>query len=85
MVSLNELEEAIGLLHQHRSSLRLEAEMDPHAIKQVAHDFAERAGLDYAVALRVVENEIGVRPLAPKPTATAKRRTVVDVVAMPED
>ncbi|MEX1366572.1 MAG: hypothetical protein AB1Z98_25835 [Nannocystaceae bacterium] len=77
------IEQAIDELRVHAGALRLHAELDPAALRQFAGDFARRAGLDPDVALRVVEDELGVRPL-PSRAVVAKRRTVVDVAVQSE-
>ncbi len=51
-------------LRLNRISLRLAAEVDPASLKSVAAEVAARTGLAQDVALRVIEDELGVRPLA---------------------
>ncbi len=84
MVSKQELANAFEVLRRRRSSLQLDAEMDPGALVGVADDLAEWTGLPRDVALRVVEDELGVRPL-PSHTAITKRVTVMDMPSLADE
>jgi len=77
MVSKQAFEQALEVLHRHRASLQLAAEVDPAALREVANEIAEQTGLPSEVALRVVEDELGVRPLPPMPIR--KGITVLDM------
>ncbi len=78
MESKQQLAQAMQILRRYRSSLRLDAEVDPKALVEVADDVAELTGLPRDVALRVVEDELGVRPL-PAHTPLAMGVTVMDL------
>lgn len=77
MVSKQAFEQALEALHRHRASLQLAAEIDPAALREVAEDIAAQTGLPSEVALRVVEDELGVRPLPAMPIT--KGITVLDM------
>jgi hypothetical protein len=77
MVSKQAFEEALDVLHRNRASLQLTAEVDPAALREVANDIAAQTGLPSEVALRVVEDELGVKPLPPMPIR--KGITVLDM------
>jgi hypothetical protein len=78
MVSKQAFEEALVLLHRNRAALQLTAEVDPAALREVADDIAAQTGLPSEVALRVVEDELGVKPLA-APMPIRKGVTVLDM------
>ncbi len=78
MVSKQAFEEALDLLHRHRGALQLTAEVDPTALRELAHDIAEQTGLADEVALRVIEDELGVKPLVP-PEPLRKGVTMLDM------
>lgn len=78
MVSKQAFEQALDLLHRHRASLQLTAEVDPTALVEVARDIAEQTGLSREVALRVVEDELGVKPFVPA-LAIRKGATMLDM------
>lgn len=78
MVSKQAFEQALDLLHRNRAALQLTAEVDPAALREVANDIAARTGLPSEVALRVVEDELGVKPL-PVHTPIRKGVTVLDM------
>lgn len=84
MVSKQELAEALDSLRRNRVSLQLDAEVDPGALVVVAREIAERTGLSKEVALRVVEDELGVKPLV-VPTALTKGATIMDIKARLEE
>lgn len=67
MVSKQAFEQALDVLHRNRASLQLTAEVDPVALRKVAIEIAEQTGLAIEVALRVVEDELGVKPLPAMP------------------
>lgn len=77
MVSKQAFEQALDVLHRNRASLQLTAEVDPVALREVAIEIAEQTGLATEVALRVVEDELGVKPLPPMPIR--KGVTVLDM------
>lgn len=77
MVSKQAFEQALDVLHRNRASLQLTAEVDPVALREVASDIAEQTGLSAEVALRVVEDELGVKPLPPMPIR--KGITILDM------
>ena len=77
MVSKQAFEQALDVLHRNRASLQLQAEVDPTALRSVATEIAEQTGLTADVALRVVEDELGVRPLPAMPIR--KGITVLDM------
>jgi hypothetical protein len=77
MISKQAFEQALEVLHRHRASLQLAAEVDPAALREVANEIAEQTGLSAEVALRVVEDELGVRPLPAMPIR--KGITVLDM------
>lgn len=77
MVSKQAFEQALDVLHRNRATLQLTAEVDPVALREVANDIAEQTGLSTEVALRVVEDELGVKPLQPMPIR--KGVTVLDM------
>ncbi|MCA9706478.1 MAG: hypothetical protein KDK70_11565 [Myxococcales bacterium] len=80
MDSKQELAQALDSLRRNRVSLQLDAEVDPGSLVVVATDLAERTGLPREVALRVVEDELGVKPLPPR-SAVTKGATVMDIQA----
>ncbi|MCX4245413.1 hypothetical protein [Paraliomyxa miuraensis] len=80
MVSKQAFEDAIDLLRRNRASLLLDAEVDPRSLVAVADDIAAQTGLTREVALRVVEDELGVKPLAPR-SPLRKGVTVMDISA----
>ena len=80
MANKEELEQALDHVRSNAATLRLDAELDPRSLRAVADDLADRTGLDPEVALRVVENELGVRPL-PSASTLTKRTTVMDIAA----
>lgn len=84
MDSKQELAQALDSLRRNRVSLQLDAEVDPGALVVVASDLAERTGLTKEVALRVVEDELGVKPLAPR-TPLTKGATVMDIKSRLEE
>jgi len=84
MVSKQELSHALDDLRRNRVSLQLDAEVDPGSLVLVASDIAERTGLSRDVALRVVEDELGVKPLSPR-TSLTKGATVMDIKARLEE
>lgn len=84
VVDRTAFEAVIEELRSQRSTLRLEAEVNPRALVDVARDFAERTGVSQEVALRVVEDVLGVRPLSPS-TPLTKGRTSVEIRAVDED
>lgn len=77
MVSKQAFEQALEVLHRNRASLQLTAEVDPVALRNVAIEIAEQTGLTTEVALRVVEDELGVKPLPAMPIR--KGVTVLDM------
>lgn len=77
MVSKQAFEQALDVLHRNRASLQLTAEVDPVALREVATEIAEQTGLAIEVALRVVEDELGVKPLPAMPIR--KGVTVLDM------
>jgi len=77
MVSKQAFEQALDVLHRNRASLQLTAEVDPAALRAVANDIAEQTGLSVEVALRVVEDELGVKPLPAMPIR--KGITILDM------
>ena len=77
MVSKQAFELALDVLHRNRASLQLTAEVDPVALREVAIEIAEQTGLATEVALRVVEDELGVKPLPAMPIR--KGVTVLDM------
>lgn len=77
MVSKQAFEQALEVLHRNRASLQLTAEVDPVALRNVAIEIAEQTGLSTEVALRVVEDELGVKPLPAMPIR--KGVTVLDM------
>ena len=77
MVSKQAFEQALDVLHRNRASLQLTAEVDPSALRNVANQIAEETGLSAEVALRVVEDELGVKPLPAMPIR--KGVTVLDM------
>lgn len=77
MVSKQAFEQALDVLHRNRASLQLTAEVDPVALRKVAIEIAEQTGLSTEVALRVVEDELGVKPLPAMPIR--KGVTVLDL------
>ena len=77
MVSKQAFEQALEALHRHRASLQLAAEVDPAALREVAENIAAQTGLPSEVALRVVEDQLGVRPLPAMPIT--KGITVLDM------
>jgi len=83
MVSKQAFEQALDVLRRNRASLLLEAEVDPRSLVEVANDIAAQTGLTTEVALRVVEDELGVRPLSPR-TAVRKGITVMDIASQLE-
>lgn len=80
MAKKQELEQALEDLRLNAATLRLDAELDPRSLRGVADDLADRTGLDRDVALRVVEDELGVRPL-PSRTPLTKGATIMDIAA----
>lgn len=76
-MSKQAFEQALDVLHRNRASLRLAAEVDPTALRTVASEIAAQTGLPTEVALRVVEDELGVRPLPAMPIR--KGITVLDM------
>lgn len=78
MVSKQAFEQALDLLRRNRASLLLDAEVDPRSLVEVANDIAAQTGLSDEVALRVVEDELGVKPLRPRATVR-KGITVMDI------
>lgn len=80
MANKQELERAIEDLRLNAATLRLDAELDPSSLKKVAGELADRTGLALDVAMRVVEDELGVRPLQSK-TSLTKRATIMDIPA----
>jgi hypothetical protein len=78
MISKQVFEQALDVLHRNRASLQLTAEVDPAALRQVADEIAAQTGLSTEVALRVVEDELGVKPLLP-PMPIRKGITVLDM------
>jgi hypothetical protein len=84
VVDRSAFESMIEELRSRRSALRLAAEVDPRALVDVAQDFAERTGVTQEVALRVVEDVLGVRPLSPS-TPLTKGRTSIEIRAVDED
>lgn len=52
-------------LHLERSSWRMQAELDPSALRGLVEDVAVELGVSPAVARRVVESELGIAPLQP--------------------
>jgi hypothetical protein len=77
MVSKQAFEQALDVLHRNRATLALKAEVDPVALREVADDIAAQTGLPSEVALRVVEDELGVKPLPAMPIR--KGVTVLDM------
>lgn len=77
MVSKQAFEQALVVLHRNRASLQLTAEVDPAALRKVAIEIADQTGLSAEVALRVVEDELGVKPLPAMPII--KGITVLDM------
>jgi hypothetical protein len=77
MVSKQAFEQALVVLHRNRASLQLTAEVDPAALRKVATEIADQTGLTAEVALRVVEDELGVKPLPAMPIR--KGVTVLDM------
>lgn len=84
MVSKHAIAEALDVVRRNRISLQLDAEVDPGALVLVATDIAERTGLSKDVALRVVEDELGVKPLPPR-NKVVKGATVMDIKAVLEE
>lgn len=80
MVSKQAFEQALDLLRRNRAMLMLEAEVDPRSLVAVANDIAGQTGLTTEVALRVIEDELGVKPLARRSTLR-KGVTVMDISA----
>jgi hypothetical protein len=77
MVSKQAFEQALVVLHRNRASLQLTAEVDPAALRKLATEIADQTGLTAEVALRVVEDELGVKPLPAMPIR--KGITVLDM------
>lgn len=78
MVSKEAFEQALDILRRNRASLLLDAEVDPRSLVEVAEELAAQTGLATEVALRVLEDELGVRPL-PARTPVRKGVTVMDI------
>ncbi len=78
MIDKREFVLLLDSLRRNRVSLQLEAEIDPIAIVTVASEIADRTGLSEDIALRVVENELGIRPLVAH-TPFTKGDTIMDI------
>ncbi|MEM9456704.1 MAG: hypothetical protein AAGF11_21180 [Myxococcota bacterium] len=66
MTEANSVRTVLDMLYRDRSTWRLRAEIDPSALSRLGTVVAKQLGLPRDVALRVIENELEVRPLPSK-------------------
>ncbi len=58
------LDEALRLIHRDGSKWRMLAEIDPLALSPLVSATATLLGVPSDVAMRIIESELGLRPLA---------------------
>lgn len=67
--------ELIDELRRDRTGWQLRAELDPSCLGQLASETAE-LGMPRDLALRVIENELDIKPLRTRSTGQGTRSTV---------
>ncbi|MEX1361932.1 MAG: hypothetical protein AB1Z98_02335 [Nannocystaceae bacterium] len=81
MTTKDDMKDMLAVIRRDQAALQLLAELDPAGLRAAAGKLAGDFGVEAAIVVRVIEDELGMKPL-PVRDASPMRPTRIDVPAV---
>lgn len=78
MTTKDDMKDMLAVIRRDQAALQLLAELDPAGLRAAAGTLANDFGVETAIVVRVIEDELGMKPL-PGRGASRDRPTLIDV------